>query len=72
MKKYTTTLFALALAIGSITFVGCGGEPAEDPKEGEDTGGEGGMTQEEKDKAAAPGFTTGRGGDTNASGNKPK
>jgi hypothetical protein len=40
MKKYITTLFALALAIGSIGFVGCGGDPDPDPKaqeEGEST-----------------------------------
>ena len=68
MKKYIATLFALALAIGSITFVGCGGAPDEDPKAQEE--GEGGtpgeMSEEEKKMKKKMGFTTGRGSDTNA------
>ena len=69
MKKYITTLFALALAIGSITFVGCDGAPAEDPKKddtGEDTSGGGEMTEEEKKMKEKMGFVSGRGSDTNA------
>jgi hypothetical protein len=74
MKKYIATLFALALAIGSITFVGCGGEPAEDPKKddaGEDTGGAE-MTEEEKKMKEKMGFVTGKGSDTNTPTGKPK
>ena len=73
MKKYITTLFALALAIGSITLVGCGGEPAKDQKaheEGEDASGE--MTEEEKKKAAEAGFVSGQGSDTNVPKTEPK
>ncbi len=68
MKKYITPLIALTFAIGSITFVGCGGEPAEDPKKddaGEATGG-GEMTEKEKKMKEKMGFVTGRDGDTNA------
>ena len=68
MKKYITPLIALTFAIGSITFVGCGGEPAEDPKKddaGESTGGAE-MTEEEKKMKEKMGFVSGRGSDTNA------
>ena len=46
MKKYIATLFALALAIGSITFVGCGGGPEEDPNAVGAGGGETTSTNE--------------------------
>ena len=68
MKKYITPLIALTFAIGSITFVGCGGEPEPDPKAddtGEATGG-GEMTEEEKKMKEKMGFVSGRGSDTNA------
>ena len=68
MKKYITPLIALTFAIGSITFVGCGGAPDEDPKKddaGEATGG-GEMTEEEKKMKEKMGFVTGKGSDTNA------
>ncbi len=68
MKKYITPLIALTFAIGSITFVGCGGEPDEDPKKddaGEATGG-GEMTEKEKKMKEKMGFVTGKGSDTNA------
>jgi hypothetical protein len=74
MKKYTTPLIALTFAIGSITFVGCGGEPADDPKKddtGETTGG-GEMTEEEKKMKEKMGFVTGEGTDTNTPTGKPK
>ena len=74
MKKYIATLFALALAIGSITFVGCGGAPADDPKANEEGEGVGEpeMTQEMKDKAKKLGITTGIGSDTNSPDKEPK
>lgn len=68
MKKYITTLFALALAIGSIAFVGCGGEPAEDTEANE----EGGLTDIEKEMQKKKGFVTGQGSDTNTPDNNPK
>ena len=32
MKKYAVPLFALALAVGSMSFVGCSGKSSKDPK----------------------------------------
>ena len=56
MKKYITTLSALALAMSTISFAGCGG-PDEDPDalgEGETTVS--GMTEKEKADAKKFGF----------------
>jgi hypothetical protein len=48
MKKHIISLGALALAIGTINFVGCDAPPELDP-----TVGEKGVEMSEEDKAAA-------------------
>ena len=57
MKKTITTLAATAVAVASVAFVGCSGEPAADPKANTDPGEESpgtgdpdtsGMSPEEK------------------------
>ena len=55
MKKYAVPLFALALAIGSMSFVGCSGKSSKDPKH--DVEGE-----------SAPADPTGSGESKNTSG----
>lgn len=75
MKKSIVALFAATLAIGSLGTVGCGGDPPPDPNAGntgEGAAPTGGMTEEEKKKAAEMGFTSGRGDDTNEVTKEPK
>lgn len=77
MKKYTVTLFALALAIGSLGTVGCGGDPPPDPNAGntgESSAPSGdGLTEKEKEmQKKNPDFTSGRGSDTNEAPTEPK
>ena len=63
MKKTIATLAATTVAVASVAFMGCSGEPDADPKatsdegetdEGEDTGN---MTPEQKKQAEKSGFT---------------
>ena len=61
MKKTVVTLSAMAVAIGSISFVGCGGGPPEDPnasQEGESVpGGPDAMDDKMKAMMKAKGYT---------------
>ena len=61
MKKTIVTLSALAVAIGSINFIGCGGGPKDDPNAGDEgestTGGPDGMDDKMKAEMKKKGFT---------------
>ena len=67
MKKHIITLGALALAVGTISFVGCGESIEVDPTVGK-TGVE--MSEEDKADAKKGGHNTGPEGGSQA-GDKP-
>ena len=69
MKKNIITLGALALAVGTISFAGCGGSTEEDPTVGKKGVG---MSEEDKADAKKGGHNTGpEGGSQAGDGGKP-